>query len=276
MPVTEWSGVMDTERRLDMVEGIRRNAARVAVAVLAAGAVSAVAAGAASAEVVYNNIPAPLPGNFASIGLEATSSSEFGGQIELAGTKRKNPVVTVVMSSWACESGTVEDNCTTTKNKTFKVPVTVRIYGAGELNEAPYAEKTANVKMKYRPSSDAAKCPGGERWYDEATKECSHGLAFPITVKLKSKKMPRNAVITVSYPHASGPATSLNVAVSEPSEDTLSVGRHPVSEWVVNSSWGGMYGSAATDVGTLGFEEGLDSSEGEGIEFQPVIAVSAE
>jgi hypothetical protein len=49
-----------------------------------------------------------------------------------------------------------------------------------------------------------------------------------------------------------------------------------VSEWVVDSTWGGMYGSAATDVGTLGFEEGLNSIEGEGIEYQPVIAVSAE
>ena len=259
-----------------MVEGIKRNTARLLVAFLAAGAFSAVAAGAASAEVVYNNVPSSLPGNFASIGLAATSSSEFGGQVELAGTARKNPVVTVVMSSWACESGTVESNCTTTKNKTFKVPVTVRIYGAGELNEAPYAEKTTNVKMKYRPTSNAAKCPGGERWYDEATTECSHGYAFPITVKLKTKKMPKNAIVTVSYPHASGPATSLNVAVSEPPEGTLSVGKHPVSEWVVNSSWSGMYGSAATDVGTLGFEEGLNSVEGEGIEYQPVIAVSAE
>ncbi len=267
---------MDKEWRLDMVGGIKRNSARLVVAVFTAAAISAAAAGAAGAEVVYNNVPSPLPGNFASIGLDATSSSQFGGQIELAGTARKNPVVTVVMSSWACESGTVESNCTTTKNKTFRVPVTVRIYGAGELSEAPYAEKTKTVKMQYRPSSNVAKCPSGEQWYDEATKECSHGYAFPITIKLKTKKMPKNAVITVSYPHATGPAQSLNVAVSEPPEDTLSVGAHPVSEWVVDSTWGGMYGSAATDVGTLGFEEGLNSIEGEGIEYQPVIAVSAE
>ncbi len=259
---------------------IPNRAAKLAAAMFAATALLAVAAGTAGAEVVYNNIPGSLPGNFASIGLAATSSSEFGGQVELANTARKNPVVTVVMSSWACESGTVENECKTKKlNKTFKVPVTVRIYGAGELNEAPFAEKTVNAKMKYRPTSNPTKCPAdavGGMWYDEATAECSHGYAFPITIKLKTKKMPRNAIITFSYPHASGPAESLNVSVSEPWENTLSVGKDPVSEWVVNSTWSGMYGPGATDVGTLGYEQGLGSSEGEGIEYQPVIEVSAE
>jgi hypothetical protein len=258
-----------------MIGRIPKRAATLAAAIFAATALMAVAAGTAGAEVVYNNVPSPLPGNFASIGLAATSSSEFGGQVELAGTARKNPTVTVVMSSWACESGTAESNCKTSKNKHFSVPVTVRIYGAGELTEVPLAEKTTNTKMDYRPSESPSKCTGG-RWYDEATTECSHGYAFPITIKLKTKKMPKKAIVTVSYPHASGPATSLNVSVSEPPENTLSVGAHPVPEWVVNSTWSGMYGSAATDVGTLGFEQGLDSSEGEGIEYQPVIAISAE
>jgi hypothetical protein len=264
-----------------MIGRIPNGAAKLAAAMLAATAVMAVAAGTAGAEVVYNNVPSPLPGNFASIGLAATSSSEFGGQVQLANTARKNPTVTVVMSSWACETGTVQSNCVTTKNKTFTVPVTIRIYGTGpgELAEVPLAEKTKNVKMKYRPSSEPVKCPAdatGGRWYDVATAECSHGYAFPFAIKLRTKKMPKNAIITVAYPHASGPATSLNVSVSEPPEPTLSVGAHPVPEWVVNSTWPGMYGSAATDVGTLGFEEGLNSTEAEGTEYQPVIAISAE
>jgi hypothetical protein len=246
-------------------------------------AVGAVMAGAASAEVVYNNVPSPLPGNFASIGLAATSSSEFGGQVQLAGTARKNPTVTVVMSSWTCETGTVQSNCVTAKNKTFKVPVTIRIYGAGpgELAEAPLAEKTRSVKMSYRPSSEPVKCPAdatGGRWFDAATSECSHGFAFPIAIKVRSKKIPRNAIVTVSYPTTTVQAQSLNISTSEPSENTLSVGNHPLSEWIVNSTWSGMYGSAATpaDIGKLGPEIGLDSVEGEGVELQPVIAISAE
>ena len=256
--------------------------ARLCAAFLTVVAVGAVTAGAASAEVVYNNIPGSLPGNFASVGLEATSSTEFGGEIELAGTARSKPTVTVVMSSWACGTGGVGSGCTTTKaNKAgFKIPLTVKIYAADELEEGPIAEKTKTVKMLYRPSEDLVNCPSsGGAWYDAADSACYHGLAFPVSIKLggKLKKMPKKAVITFSYPHSSGPAQSLNVSASEPEEKTLSIGSHPVSEWFVNSTWSGMYGSAATpaNLGKLGPEIGLDSVEGEGVELQPVISVSA-
>jgi hypothetical protein len=257
----------------DMIGRIPKRAAKLAVALLAATALMAVAAGTAGAEVVYNNIPSSLPGNFASIGLAATSTSEFGGSVEVAGTARKNPVVTVVMSSWTCESGTwSERNCVTKHpTKGFQVPVTVRIYGAAELTEAPFAEKTKTVKMLYRPS-ESSKCAGGE-WYDAVTTECSHGYAFPITIPLNLKKMPKKAVITVSYPHASGPTESLNVSVSEPSEHTLSVGVDPVEEWFAKSTSSEMYCPGAKDVGTLGPEEGANCQEG--INYQPVIAISA-
>lgn len=256
--------------------GIPRRAARLAVAAVAAAALAAVAAGSASAEVVYNNVPSPLPANFASIGLAATSTSEFGGEVELAGTARAKPTVTVVMSSWTCESGSwSESNCVTNKpKKGFKVPVTIRVYGVNELTEAPIAERTKTFKMLYRPSESPGKCPGGT-WYDAATTECSHGLAFPISMKLpKLKKMPKNAIITVSYPHASGPAQSLNVSVSEPWEKTLSIGAQPVEEWFANSTSSEMYCPGAKDVGTLGPEEGTGCQEG--INYQPVFAVDAQ
>ncbi len=247
-----------------------------AAALLAAIAVGGVTAAAASAEVVYNNVPSPLPANFASIGLAATSSTEFGGEIELAGTARSTPTVTVVMSSWTCESGSWSaHNCVTKKpTKGFKVPVTVRVYAVGEIGEGPLAEKTKSLKMRYRPSESPSKCPAGT-WYDEATTECSHGLAFPVSVKLnKLKKMPKKAIVTFSYPHASGPAQSLNISVSEPWEKTLSVGTDPVEEWFANSTSSEMYCPGAKDVGTLGSEEGVGCQEG--INYQPVIAVSAQ
>jgi hypothetical protein len=245
------------------------------VALLAVTALTAIGAAAAGAETVYNNVPSPLPGNFASIGLEATSSSEFGGEIELAGTARSQPTVTVVMSSWACQMGTIdENNCITRKPKaTFKVPVTIRVYPVGEIDEGPLVATTKNIKMKYRPTSDVAKCGPG-RWYDEADKACYHGYAFPISIKLsKLKKMPKRSIVTVAYPHSSGPAQSLNVAVSEPPEETLSLGAQPVEEWFVNSTWSGMY--CAGTPGTLGGEGGTCSTEAEGIDYQPVFAVSA-
>ncbi len=251
-------------------------AARFVVAILAVAALAAVAAATASAEVVYDNVPSPLPGNFASIGLAATSTSEFGGEVELAGAAREKPTITIVMSSWACESGAWnEPNCVTAKpKKGFKVPVTVRVYGVDELTEVPLAERTKTFNMSYRPSDTPSKC-SAEEWYDEATGKCSHGYAFPIEMKLpKLKKMPKRTVITVSYPHASGPAEALNVAVSEPSEKTLSIGADPVEEWFANSASSEMYCPGAKDVGTLGPEEGAGCQEG--IDYQPVYEVSAQ
>ena len=213
------------------------------VALLAVTALTAIGAATAGAETVYNNVPSPLPGNFASIGLEATSSTEFGGEIELAGKARSKPTVTVVMSSWACETGAVSEGCkTSAKSKGFKVPVTIKVYNVGELEEGPIAEHTKMERMAYRPSSDPEKCDT-ETWYDAADGgHCYHGYAFAFSMKLGMlKKMPRRSVITVSYPHSSGPAQSLNVATSEPEEKTLSLGAQPAEEWFVNSTWSGMY-----------------------------------
>lgn len=242
-----------------------------AVALLAAGALAAFAAAAASAEVVYNNVPSPLPGNFASIGFAATSSTQFGGEIEVAGTARKNPTVTVVMSSWACQSGSWESACSSPTKKTFKEPITLRIYEAGELN-TPIATKTKSFKMPYRPSAEPVHCSGeyAGTWYDAESGECFNGKAFPITFKVKLQRVPKKAIVTVSYPTTSTPAQSLNVAVSEPSEHTLSLGSDPTQELFLDSSWNEMYCSGATDVGTFGGSEG-NCWEG----YQPVLAVSA-
>jgi hypothetical protein len=54
---------------------------------------------AASAAVIYDNIATPQPGNVTSVGYEATSASEFGGQVQLSGTERSAKSVTVLMSS---------------------------------------------------------------------------------------------------------------------------------------------------------------------------------
>jgi hypothetical protein len=251
-----------------------RRVVGVLVALLAVTALTAIGAAAAGAETVYNNVPSKLPGNFASIGLEATSSSEFGGEIELAGKVRSKPTLTVVMSSWACETGGVGSGCKTAKpTKAFKVPVTIRVYAVGELDEGPIAEQTKSVKMYYRPSETPEKCETGG-WYDAAEETCYHGYAFPISIKLgKLKKMPRRSVITVAYAHSSGATQSMNVAVSEPAENTLSLGAQPAEEWFVNSTWSGMY--CAGTPGTLGGEGGTCSTEAEGIDYQPVFAVSA-
>jgi hypothetical protein len=240
-----------------------------AVALIAAGALMALVASTASAEVIYNNVPSPLPGNFASLGFDATSSTQFGGEVEVEGTARKNPTVTVVMSSWACQSGNWSaGTCSSPTNKKFKEPVTVKIYEVGELLH-PIATKTKRFKMPYRPSAEPVNCSGGT-WYDAESGECFNGKAFPISFKLKLQRVPKKAIVTVSYPTTSVPAQSLNVAVSEPVEDTLSLGADPTQELFVDSTYSAMYCEGATDVGTFGGSEG-NCWEGD----QPVIALSA-
>ncbi len=253
-----------------MTGRIPKGAAKLGVAILAATALAAVAAGTASAEVVYNNIPSPLPGSFASIALDATSTTEFGGAVELAGTARAKPTVTVGMSVWACESGSIEGpTCITLHpTKKVKVPVTIRIYGAHELNEAPFGEKTKNVKLTYRPTATTPSTPVEES----------------ISIKLpKLKKMPKDAVITVSYPKTTPFEQSLNIGVAapettnyQPVADPATVGSQPSPQWVSNSTWGGMFETGVTPNGTLKYEGGLNSSEGEGYAYQPLFTVSAE
>lgn len=243
-----------------------------AVAMLAASALMAVAASSASAEAVYDNVPSPLPGNFASIGFAATSSTQFGGEVELAGTPSKNSMVAVqvVMSDWSCESGSwFADNCSSPKHKSFKEPITVSLYEVGNL-ASPIATKTKSVKVPYRPSAEPVHCSGefAGTWYDETSKECFNGLAFPFTARMKVKGLPSKLIVTVSYPTTSEAAKSLNVAISEPVEKTLSLGADPTKELFLDSSNSEMYCAGATDVGAFGGSQG-ECWEGD----QPVFAV---
>ncbi len=257
-----------------MTRGIAVRVSKLAVAVVIAVSASALAAGAASAgEVIYNNIPSPLPGNFASIGNEAYSMSELGGEVEFAGTARNNLAVKVVMSSWACQRGGVSaETCESglpRMKSYFKVPVTFRLYavGAGNTVGAQLWERTKSFKMEYRPSV-SPKCTGG-RWYDEETATCYHGKAFVISLTgMKVRHLPSKAIITVSYnttdhgPHPIGeaacsktsagcPYDSLNVALGEPSEKTLSLGSDPTEELFVNSTYPEMFCAGGT-AGTFG------------------------
>ena len=148
-------------REMDMIGKTRKRTATLAVALVAATAALALAAGAASAsEVLYTNIPKPLPGNLPSQSFEATGTSEFGGLVKFGlgsegFTDRSKPSVTIAMSSWQCQSGSwIEDNCMTTPGaKVDKlVPVTLNVYEVGEL-ATPRWTVTREIKMPYRPSA---------------------------------------------------------------------------------------------------------------------------
>jgi hypothetical protein len=238
--------------------------ARMSGALLALTAVFAVTAGTASATVIYNNTPAPKEKNYPSVGFEATSTSEFGGQVAFApGYPGLSSKVTVTMSSWACgnlEGGT---HCKTTPGATFPWTITLKVYNV-EPNNEPGTEVTSatdeNYPIPYRPSANG-RCPvtseGVVGWSPPA---CFSGKAFKVKFTLNPLiKLPAKAIVSVAYdttnygygPH---PATnigedSLNVALTEASPTKGTSPLQATGELYVNSESSAMYGSLSANLG---------------------------
>src|SRR5690349_10747827 len=107
-----------------MIGKIPSRVAKLTAAAFALVAVFAVTSTAAiAAETIYNDLPSGKPGNVVSLGFEATQTSSFGGQVEFGGTARKNPTISVLMSSWACQTGTWnEKTCETAPGAKFEWP----------------------------------------------------------------------------------------------------------------------------------------------------------
>jgi hypothetical protein len=243
-----------------MNRGTRARAGRLAAAVMAAGAALAVGAGAANAEmeVVYNNLPATMPGNVVSQPFEAAQMSQFGGAVTLAGTARKGGMVMVGMSSWACQKGswTGTPECQTEKGAHFEYPITLRIYSVGPGGEVGTLLKSVTKveKMPYRPSQNNMHCVDGEGhptggWWEMHKKLCFHGKYFKASFMVSKFTWPSQAIVSISYntsdfgsePQRPKPCNeesggcfydSLNVGLSEPGTETETptVGSQPYPE----------------------------------------------
>lgn len=258
-----------------MTGRIPARAAKLAGALLAVCATTALAAGSADATLIYNNQPTPRPKNLVSLGFAATSTSEFGGQVEFAGTNRTSPTVTVTMSSWACQNLQGGAACATTPHASFSWPITLNVYEVGPENSvgALIATTTENVAVPYRPSA-SKKCSPNSEGAVGYGKECFHGLAFKVPFSLEGTTLPSKAIISVAYNttnygyapthEADVGEDSLNVALA----GSPSVGTDPLPEDAyVNSSWSAMYSGMGT-VGTF-------SIAGEWAEAQPVFKIKA-
>ena len=218
---------------------------------------------AAGPSVLYNNIPDPQPANVPSLGYEATSTSEFGGQLGFSGTLRNSPDVTVLMSSWACETGSGA-SCVTTPGATFTHPVTLNVYNVGTDNSVGslLATQTQTFTMPYRPSADG--CGGSTSAWTGPDEACYNGKAFPITFHLGGTTLPDKAIMTVAYNtrdygtaplHVSGPYDSLNVGlVGAPSTGTA---LPTANDAYLSSTWGGAYcDGGASGTGSLRLDAG--------------------
>jgi hypothetical protein len=276
-----------------MIGTIPARIATLLTATLATVAVLAWASASAGASVtytpIYSNIPSPLPGNVPSEAIEATSSSEFGGEVQLAGPTADHTKVTVAMSSWACQSGGAEDgSCVSAKGTKFEWPVTLHIYtaGTGDSVGTQVASLTRTFKMPYRPSANAA-CTGAHLGGWMKMGECFHGRLFKITFVLKGVTIPSKAIVSVAFnttdygaepTHVPGPYDSLNVGGFE---GAPSVGSDPQPQSdYINSLWTGAYcdeGLAGT--GSFRFDPALPSCVGPSDNFdneglQPGITVA--
>jgi len=267
-----------------------RGAGILAAAALAVGAFVAVPTASASSTVIYDNIPAPLPGNLPSNGNEATSGSEFGGQVSFDGTARHNPTVRVGLSSWGCQSGHwYSGDCSTSRGSTFSEPIRVNLYSVGQNNEpgSLLGSVTHTFNIPYRPSANNTHCFGNDagKWWDKADATCYNGKLETRTVHLGSLDLPDTAIVSVAYntthsgynpigesaPCYSSPGgcgyDSLNVALNAPP----TVGSDPLPDDAYqNSTAANQYcDGGAGGTGTFRLDSGCWTG------FQPAIRVSA-
>jgi hypothetical protein len=240
-----------------------------------------------STAVVYDNIPSPLPGNLPSQSFEATSTSEFGGLIDLGPGPRTNPVITATLSSWGCQSGGWTTSCTTQPGAKFGEPITLNIYSVNADNSVGslIATDTKTFEIPYRPSSDPTNCPSNpSEWFDGT--KCYNGLTTNVSWDLTSAtlKLPSRVIVSLAYNtsdygyqpygdntpcHASSGGCgydSLNVATAP----SPSVGSDPTPDGAyLNSTWSGAYGdNGAGGTGIFRF----DPTGWTG--YQPAIQVS--
>lgn len=220
------------------------------------GVAGATAAGTPS---VYNAIPKTLPPNVASVGFEATSTSEFGDYVHLGGANRLLKTVTVTMSDWALAT-----DYPSLPAAGWTHPITVNIYGshlgANGVPDQLIATTTQTINVPWRPPADPT-CAGGTAWR-ASDGNCYNGLAFNAAFDFSSQgvTLPDDVIVGIAYNtadygaapiHAPGPYNSLNVGV--PSGQTASVGSDDNADNVFwNTSFAGFYtDGGAAGVGTF-------------------------
>jgi hypothetical protein len=199
--------------KYDVYRGVRKIKSKTqktlsALSIGFAGLVTAVSVSLAPAvaapSAIYNNIPSPTPGNLPSEAFEAQTVSEFGGQVQFAGTERSNPTVTVLMSSWGCQTGHWNTaDCSTTSGATFAEDITLNIYNVNPDNSPGTVVKsvTQTFNIPFRPSADNTNCTGANagKWFDGTT--CYNGYATPVVFNLNGQgvTLPNKAIISVAY-----------------------------------------------------------------------------
>jgi len=176
--------------------------------------------------IVYDAIPNPLPGNVASLGFQATQTSEFGDHIHLAGTNRILRTVTVTMSDWALYSDYSLDDRYKGNSDTWTHPITLNIYSnhldANSVPDTLLGTVTKVSTIPWRPVADPT-CTTPTAWR-ASDGICYNGFAFNLTFDMSSLNvtLPDDIIVGVAYNTqtygavpltVNGPYNSLNVGI---------------------------------------------------------------
>ena len=188
------------------------NRRRLLVGVVAIGAFTIVtvnpasadpsASGGGSTQSGYNAIPSKVSGNVPSVGFEATKTNEFGDAVRLGGKARTLQSMSVVLSSWGCQSGgwSTKD-CMTTPGATFDVPLTFTIYSDNaDAPGAVLATQTETVTVQYRPSA-SPECTGKDagEWYNSKDRTCYNGFPQTVEMDFPGVTLPDQVIWSVKY-----------------------------------------------------------------------------
>jgi hypothetical protein len=209
------------------------------------------------------------------IGFEATSTSEFGDKVGLAGTARKLVSLKVDFQSFACETGhwngdgSVENGpaCSSGTGAEFTHDITANLYNPSNLT-TPLATVTTPQTIPYRPSADPS-CPAGggapdgARWFNPNAPgggACQNSIGKVLTFNFPSgTTLPDTVVWTVAFntTHYGAPAIGEGAACFGTSGgcpyDSLNVGDKSYSgapyagtdsdanEAFLDSTWDGAY-----------------------------------
>lgn len=191
---------------------IVRSAASALVATVAFGLT-----GVASADVIYNSIPSPLPGNYPSLGYQATSTQEFGELIKFDAGPRSLTTVTLGMSDWAKHSDYAALDAAG-----YNVPLTLNLYnvGAGNSVGSVIATRTIDSLVPWRPEASTG-CAGGA-WMD-ANGSCFNGMAFTVAFDFSGVAVPDSIIYGLAFntqthgynpTGVAGPVDSLNFGLT--------------------------------------------------------------
>jgi hypothetical protein len=148
------------------------------------------------------------------LGFEATSTSEFGDEVGLAGTARDLVSLKVLFASFACQSGHWNTaDCTSASGATFTHPITANIY-AVDTSTTPQspgallATVTQTKAIPYRPSADptcpanAGGAPAGAAWFNPQAPgggACQNSISTVLTFNFAGDALPDDVIWTVAF-----------------------------------------------------------------------------